>query len=280
MIVIPLRERNAVAHRHLIAAISFVSVAIAIGGCASSDGSPKPTARNSAQFVRSDASTSSYAGSTTQQLAFGLVVDARYRMVVTALRFSLTYTCTNGRGLTLQALILRPDESWAIVQRSPGPTPSGVVGFSDWFSGPIGHDFHVTGTFSTNKDTVTGTLHSLLLSAGRFGRCDSGPVRYRAPLVAARFTLPNPAQITLAQYHEVPSGITTAAVERRLGVPDDRDIFHPAGVVTTTIPSGVPGSGQTWLDYRWRGHRGRYFQFLFRAGRLIPGSPGRSITGA
>jgi hypothetical protein len=200
-------------------------------------------------------------------------------MGVTALRFSITYGCTSGRALTLRALILRPDQSWGIVDRSGGPAASGVFGFSDWFSGPIGHDFHVTGTFSASRDTVTGTLHSLLLRAGRRGRCDSGPLRFRASLAAAPFKLPQLREITLSQYHEVPSGITTAAVERRLGAPNDRDIFHPAGVITTTIPSGVPGARQTWLDYRWRGHPRRYFQFFFRADRLIAGSPGRSIAG-
>jgi hypothetical protein len=194
-------------------------------------------------------------------------------MSVNALRFSIAYKCSGGHALTLGAFILRPDQSWEVVDSSG-------FGFSDWFSGPIGHDFHVSGTFSASRETVTGTLHSLLLQAGSRGRSDSWPLSLGASAVVAPFALPMPSQITLAQFQHIPTGITTAAVERRLGAPDDRDVFHPAGMIATTIPSGVPGSAQTWLDYAWRGHLFRYFQFSFRRDRIIARSLGRSLAGS
>ena len=199
-------------------------------------------------------------------------------MGVTALRFSIVYRCTGQRELKLRALILRPDQAWAIVDRSGSAAHGDVFGFSDWFSGPIGHDFHITGTLSANREAVTGTLHSLLLGAGRAGTCDSGPLRFQASIAGALFKVPRPREITLTQYRAVPAGATAAAAQQRLGSPNDREIYQPAGVITTTIPSGVPGAGQTWLDYRWRGHQHRYFQFFFRGHRLLPGSPGRSIA--
>jgi hypothetical protein len=207
-------------------------------------------------------------GQTSQGAHLEIQVD-RKRSDVTAVRFSISYACTGRRHLKLHVLVLRPDDSWAIVDR----TPLAVLGFSDWFSGPIGHDFHITGTFSADSTALTGTLHSVL----RLGhnRCDTGHLQYRAALGSQPFQLPAETSLTRSQYRRLPSGITIGAAERVLGPPNDRDVFHPTGVISNTLPGGA---SQTWLDYRWRGHPHRYFQFLFRAGRLIPGQPGRSIV--
>jgi hypothetical protein len=216
-----------------------------------------------------------YAGYTTQRAELELQLD-RSRSVVTALRFSISYSCMRRRGMTLHALVLRPDYSWAIVDRSPLAAPGAQLGFSDWFGGPVGHVFHVTGTLSADATAVTGTLHSVL-RVGR-SRCDSGHLDYRADLTRTALPLPRPVEITRNQYRRLPTGTTVAVAERALGAPNDRDVFQPTGIIAGTLPSGIPGADQTWLDYLWRGHRHRYFQFFFRAGRLIAGEAGRSIA--
>lgn len=218
-----------------------------------------------------------YAGVTAQGRRLDLVID-RPRDAVVAARFSIAYRCPAHRSLTLRVLILRPHDSWALVNRLPPAAGRPLIGFSDWFSGPAGHDFHITGTLSSDRSRVTGTLHSRLADAGGFERCDSGHLGYHAVLGATRLALPATRSITLAQFRHLPSGITTAETARRFGAPDDHDSFRPAGVVANSLPTGVPGAGQTWMDYAWRGHPRRFFQFFFRAGRLIPGSPGRSIA--
>ncbi len=255
--------------------LAFVAASIASiaacgpNGLAAGTTSSPPTAHGSASPLVL------YAGQTTQRAKLALQVD-RHRSVVTALRFSISYLCRAAHGVTLRGLILRPDDSWAIVDRSSPDSQVAVMGFSDWFSGPNGHDFHITGTLSADGSAVTGTLHSLL-RGGRAGRCDSGHLRYRAVVAAGRFPVPALVRLTRSQYRRLPSGTTIAAAERVLGAPNDRDIFAPANVILGTLPSGVPGAGQTWLDYRWRGHPHHYFQFFFRAGRLLSGEPGRSV---
>lgn len=214
-----------------------------------------------------------YRGLTSQHRTITVVVD-RGREVVTALRFSIGYACSEHRVLTLRALILRPDDSWALVAR----WPSSVIGFSDWFSGPSGHDFHVTGTLATDASSLNGTIHSLLRGAGQRTGCDSGHLRFRAALSTSRAGLPVPASLTLHQYKALPSAITIASAQRILGPANDRDIFSPAGVITATVPSGPAGSRQSWLDYRWTAHPRHYFQFFFRRGRLLPHNVGRSIA--
>lgn len=214
-----------------------------------------------------------YQGLTSQRARIAFVVD-RGRSVITALRFSMVYACPRHRMLRLQALILRPDDAWGLVQRWPAT----VIGFSDWFSGPGGHDFHVTGTLSTDAGVLSGTLHSLLRAAGPRTGCDSGQLRFHAALTASRPRLPVPVSLTLHQYKTLPSGITIASARRTLGPPNDRDVFRPARVIADTAMYGPPGSRQSWLDYRWKGHPRRYFQFFFRAGRLLAHGLGRSIA--
>jgi hypothetical protein len=99
-------------------------------------------------------------------------------------------------------------------------------------------------------------------------------MRYRVAATLSPPALPHPTQITLAQYRALPSGITIAAAQRRLRPPADRDRFAPTGVIGGTLPGGA----QPFLDYAWRGHPDRYFQFFFHSGRLIAGMPGRSIA--
>lgn len=255
-------------------ALLYLLAAAAI--CISACGSTR-TARTAAKHVTASAPTSPravvYRGATSQRAHIAFVVD-RGRDAITALRLAVVYRCARHRSLRLRALVLRPDGAWALIAR----WPTAIVGFSDWFSGPDGHDFHITGTLPPGARSMTGTIHSLLVHAGQLGRCDSGHVHFQAALTTARLRLPTPVAITMRQYKALPSGITIASAQRRLGAANDREIFTPGGTIALTLPSGPPGAQSSWLDYRWKGHPARYFQFFFRAGHLLAHEAGRSIA--
>lgn len=248
------------------------AVGLLVAACGASQTARGPM-RHAAALKPAPGATVVYRGLTSQHGRIGFVVD-RGRSVVTALWFAMVYSCPRHHLLRLHALILRPDDAWGLVER----WPTTVIGFSDWFSGPDGHDFHVTGTLSTDASVLSGTIHSLLRAAGRRTGCDSGHLRFHAALTAARPGLPVPVSLTLRQYKALPSGITIAAAQRILGPPNDREIFRPARVIANTATYGPAGSRQSWLDYRWKGHPPRYFQFFFHAGRLLSHGLGRSIA--
>jgi hypothetical protein len=205
-----------------------------------------------------------YVGSTSQGRYLHLVVGEDSGSVV-ELRFAIAYRCAGDRRLKLRALVLRTAHPW-----QTGDT--GGRGFCDWFSGPIGHDFHVTGTFSTSRQTLAGTLHSLLLSS-RSGRCDTGSVPFAASFTRSHVSLPAGGSITLAQYQRLPEGLTVAGVERRVGPPADRESFAPAGVIQVDLPNGIPGGYASCLGYAWRDHPHRSFSLFPRrsAHRQVPG---------
>lgn len=248
------------------------AIGLLIASCGASQ-TPRAPMRQATALKPAPVAVVVYQGLTSQHAKIGFVVD-RGRSAITALRFSVGYACPRHRLLRLHALILRPDDAWRLVER----WPTTVIGFSDWFSGPDGHDFHVTGTLSRDASVLSGTIHSLLRAAGRRTGCDSGHLRFQAALTASRLGLPVAVKLTLHQYKALPSGITIASARRILGPPNDRDIFSPTRVVADTATYGPPGSRQSWLDYRWKGHPRRYFQFSFHAGRLLSHALGRSIV--
>ena len=219
-----------------------------------------PTRPNPFPPVKQPALPGLYLGRTSQGHYLHVVVGPD-RASVVELRFAIAYQCADRRRLALRALVLRAAHPWQI-----GDT--GGRGFSDWFSGPIGHDFHITGTLSTSRRTLTGTLHSLLLDSPH-GRCDSGPMRFAASFARSRVALPAGGSITLSQYQRVPNGLSIAEVETRLGPPADRERFQPAGVIAVDQPTGVPGAYEGCLGYLERDYPHRPFSLCFHASRLI-----------
>ena len=219
-----------------------------------------PTAANLPEAVRSAARAGTYAGLTSQHQPIRLAVAAAGASVK-AVRFKINYTCTDGSRFALTAFIYRLATPW-IVEDNHGR------GFSDWFGGPVGHDFHITGTFTVSGDAVRGTLHSLLLDDRPHTRCDSGHLSFRARPSPVRFRLPRTAQLTLAQFQAPHNGIRVGDLEAQLGPPANDDIYDPPGIIVSGFPEGVPHASETCLYYLWHDHPRRSFQFCFHNGRL------------
>lgn len=181
-----------------------------------------------------------FAGRTSQRRSVQVLFDAG-RKHVTALRFSIVYRCERGGPLNLRAVVVRAAEPWKL-EDSDGR------GFSDWFGGPAGRAFHITGTLSRTGSTLTGTLHSLLTGTRR-GPCDSGHLRFRMSPSRGAFRLPRPSQITSRQYRRLRNGTSLGVVLKRFGPPTDRETFTPRGVIEENLPQGVPGSFEQCLNY-------------------------------
>ncbi len=172
---------------------------------------------------------------------------------VIAVRFTLLAICPRGR-VSLQVIVRRGADPWAILD-------SGGRGFSDWFAGPIGHAFHLTGTFSTDRRTATGTLHLRARLSNR-GMCDSGHVDWAARTAPGRRLAPERGgAITLTAYRSVAVGTPVAAVLARLGAPADRVTIVPAGLLSEYGHAGG-------LVYRRAGRAKDLLSYGIRRGRI------------
>lgn len=231
------------------------------------DGSTRaaaPTASSAGQLAHAAAALGGFAGETSQGrritiqvndgAAAGLTINDAPSAVF-AVNFSIVYRCTRASHVSLRVNVLRPVDAWQIED-------AGGRGFSDWFSGPIGHDFHIIGTFTQDGRAVSGTLHSLLVSTRR-GRCDSGRVSFQASLVRPPVSPPSSGAITLAQYRSVQLGTTARAVVAFIGLPADRETFAPADFVEH--PIALNGS----LLYTRRDHPHQVLGFIVRGGRVV-----------
>lgn len=198
------------------------------------------------------AATGWFAGATSQHRPLALAVGNR-GSAVPELRFTIAYRCTAGARV-LRVAVYRPLAAWEILD-------SGGRGFSDWFSGPIGHDFHVTGTFATDGRSLTGTLHSRLRSPIA-GVCDSGRVTFTAAATGRPARVAAGHAITLRAFEAIRLGTPAGGVVARLGSPADREAFDPAGLV------GDPYPRRGLLVYARRGHPGAQLSFVLRGGRV------------
>jgi hypothetical protein len=196
-----------------------------------------------------------FAGATSQGRHLNLDVNASGSAVV-ALHFSIAYRCTQASHVSLRVAVYRPLRQWEILD-------SEHRGFSEWFTGPIGHDFHVIGTFAQDGRSLTGTLHSLLWNP-RLGTCDSGHLHYSAKLVHRPVAQPATRAITLTEYHSVEPGTPITGVVARFGPPPDHESFSPSH----TIVDPYPLNGG--LTYIRRGHPRQQLCFVGRDGRIVP----------
>ena len=98
--------------------------------CGSVTGEPRDSSQRGATATR-PAPAGWRVGTTSQHLEIDVRADPE-RTIVTAVRFSIGYRCTDAHPFNLRAEILRSDQPWEIVNRSTGPTGAPVFGFSDW----------------------------------------------------------------------------------------------------------------------------------------------------
>jgi hypothetical protein len=174
---------------------------------------------------------------------------------VVAFHFSIAFRCSQASHVSVRVAVYRPLRQWEIFD-------SDHRGFSEWFTGPIGHDFHVVGTFAQAGRSLTGTLHSLL-SNSRLGNCDSGHLHYSAKLIHRPVTRPATRAITLTEYHSVEPGTPITAVVARFGPPPDHESFSPSHTIVDPYPL------DEGLTYIRRGHPKQQLCFVGRDGRIV-----------